>query len=66
MQFMKSLPAQMQASMLEDCLPTDGWNSHGCPGESGRQRKEKGIPMPANSTVQLRLKLHVCGGSNSA
>lgn len=61
MRFMKSLPAQMRASMFEDLLAGRRLELPWLSGRVVRTGRERGIPTPANRTVELALQLHAAG-----
>lgn len=66
MRFMRSLPAQMRASMFEDLLAGRRLELPWLAGRVVRSGRERGIPTPANRTVELALKLHVAGTSGDS
>ena len=61
MQFIRSLPAQMRASMFEDLLAGRRLELSWLSGRVVASGKKEGILTPANRTVELALKLHATG-----
>jgi 2-dehydropantoate 2-reductase len=61
MQFIRSLPAQMRASMFEDLLAGRRLELPWLSGRVVASGRKEGILTPANSTVELALKLHATG-----